>query len=632
MRLTPHRNLNFQLDVDFKIPDDYDSLTESSEYESDLNLSKDDDNDSGNILLDHDDLDEFNEKDTSLGDQTIVPLDDEEEEDDGDSKIVDQNDLVENNLKLFSVKDIINAMDDLKLKDRFEYTSNTKINKHSNKPSSKYNKYSTKLNTKDKDEILKLLSSKLREKNKLKYPETDEFYEQKNEYRDSDLSLSSKDFKKLQQRTQERFSKYDKICQEFKRQEEEERKRKEEEERKRREEEERIRREAERKRQEEERKRQEEERKRQEAEAERLRKLAEEKRMREEKLKKEAEEAAELKRKEEEEEEQAKALKEQKKADLKKKADSGMLYRFRSIEAEFLKYKQDIADIKANVVEVMKAPQMKEFKKVVSAHKRKINPKFGQLTDSQRQLTEITNDIRVLVSATASDELAFKWILNFIAKAIISQAESELSVKPQNSIALSKLTLNLLILFPELYYYLMARFVKKCPIIIGYTCTVDTEEGRLRMGWRRDSQNKWEEETKYNERLSGIITLYAVMTRLPIDNTFVIQGGTNTLPANQIKHPMPISNSWRYLSRSLNLKTELLSDVHFVLVGSWWDSCAVEFLRSYDHQAKKVLNLILNDWIGSVAGRRFPGAARLYLLGEEYVKKGKIKTFGVLER
>ncbi|GMF38545.1 unnamed protein product [[Candida] boidinii] len=192
MRLTPHRNLNFQLDVDFKIPDDYDSLTESSEYESDLNLSKDDDNDSGNILLDHDDLDEFNEKDTSLGDQTIVPLDDEEEEDDDDSKIVDQNDLVENNLKLFSVKDIINAMDDLKLKDRFEYTSNTKINKHSNKPSSKYNKYSTKLNTKDKDEILKLLSSKLREKNKLKYPETDEFYEQKNEYRDSDLSLKTR--------------------------------------------------------------------------------------------------------------------------------------------------------------------------------------------------------------------------------------------------------------------------------------------------------------------------------------------------------------------------------------------------------------------------------------------------------
>ncbi|GMG11987.1 unnamed protein product [[Candida] boidinii] len=410
---------------------------------------------------------------------------------------------------------------------------------------------------------------------------------------------------------------------EFKRQEEEERKRKEEEERKRREEEERIRKE-------EERKRQEEERKRQEAEAERLRKIAEEKRIREEKEAKLKKEAEELKRKEEEE--QAKALKEQRKLDKKNKLDSGMLYRFRSIEAEFLKYKQDIADIKANIVEVMKAPEMKEFKKAVSAHKRKINPKFGQLTDSQRQLTEITNDIRVLVAATASDEFAFKWILNFIAKAIISQAESELSVKPQNSIALSKLTLNLLILFPELFYYLMARFVKKCPIIIGYTCAVDTEEGRLRMGWRRAGQNKWEEETKYNERLSGIITLYAVMTRLPIDNTFVIEGGTNTLPANQIKHPMPISNSWRYLSRSLNLKTELLSDVHYVLVGSWWDSCAVEFLQSYKHQARKMLNLVINDWIGAVADRRFPGAARLYLLGEEYVKRGKIKTFGVLER
>ncbi|ODV94232.1 hypothetical protein PACTADRAFT_44659, partial [Pachysolen tannophilus NRRL Y-2460] len=288
---------------------------------------------------------------------------------------------------------------------------------------------------------------------------------------------------------------------------------------------------------------------------------------------------------------------------------------FSGIEKDFFKYKQDIIQIKETVKEPLFAD--KALKQATNKYKRKINPKFGQLTNSGSKLNEITNEIYQLISEVKSqlNELAYNFILNFIAKEIISQAEVEIIVKPQHSIPLAKLALNLLILFPDLKYYLIARFVKKCPYLIGYTCSIDTEEGRLRMGWKR-RDNKWEEETKYNERIGGIVTLYSVMTRLSIKDV-----------ANDKPHPLPISYSWLFLSRLLNLPLDRLQNVHFFIVCNWWESCCKEFLQAYGLQARKILNLIISDWLEAVKDQKFNGCIRLKILGEDWLQHSKIESF-----
>ncbi|KAH3664213.1 hypothetical protein OGAPHI_004564 [Ogataea philodendri] len=378
---------------------------------------------------------------------------------------------------------------------------------------------------------------------------------------------------------------------------------------------ERIRQIKEQKRLEELRKRQEEERRRKEEEE---RRLAEEKRKQLEEQKRiELEQQKRLdeeKKKKEEEERKRAAL------EAAKKAEKGKT-NFLAVEQLFFKYKQDIVDIKANVVEKLKDPANNGLKKIVGAQKRKINPKFGQLTNSEPQWQRIVSQIYELVTEAKTNELAYKWLLNFMAKAIVSQAETEVTVKPDSSVPLAKLALNLMVVFPEFSYYLLARFVKKCPLVIGYTCKIDTEEGRLRMGWKRKGDGKWEEDIQYDERLSGIATVYAVMCRYTIDTTFF------RCDVGQTQHPLPISNAWRLQSRLLNTPMELVTNVHFAVAGAWWEACAHEMCQAYGKQGQKLLQVTCMDWTASVAERKYSGAARLRLMGDDWHSSGGLKKF-----
>ncbi|KAH3902116.1 nucleoporin GLE1 SCDLUD_001929 [Saccharomycodes ludwigii] len=356
-------------------------------------------------------------------------------------------------------------------------------------------------------------------------------------------------------------------------------------------------------------KKEEEERKRKEEHEARIKKEQEEKRKLEEK-------ANILKQKQLEEE--AKHLKEQEL--LKKRNATKGVYNKNHIETVFIKYKKLITSIKEDIV--IKVSKDKNLKTILSKHKRKINPKFGQLTNSIQQLNSVTNHIFELVDQTKNNELGFKWILNFIAKAIVSQAETEVAVKPEiSALPLAKLTLNLLLRYPELKQFLLARFIKKCPLVIGYTCPIDTEEGRLRMGWKRVSSNdgvKWEDSSSYNERLGGIACLYVTITRL-------------ILPSNMIEtaaHPLPIDLSWKMASRIANINDlALLTDVHFVVLNSFIDGCGTEFIQCYGNQGIKLMSLISTSLTSLVADKKLPAAARLRILWEQWETTGKLEGF-----
>ena len=414
--------------------------------------------------------------------------------------------------------------------------------------------------------------------------------------------------------------------------EEERLKREEEERRKKLEEERRRKEEAERKAKEEAERKARDAAERKRLEEERQRKLLEEERKRKEQAEKEARERqakleADKKQKELELQKQMEEQAKKKESEIRKQMEeeSNKIIKPKEIEQQYQKYMKDIADIESQIVEPVKGNL--ELKKIVGAHRRKINPKFGQLTNSQQQLTRLTNEINDLIQQTRGNELAFKWILNFVAEAIISQAETEVSVKPKSSLPLAKLTLNLLILYKDLKYFVLARFYKSCSFLLGYSCSSDTEEGRIRLGWNRDEDTgKWESDIQYNERLAGISTLYSVITRLRLDNTYIGYDPQSTL------HPLPISNSWSFLARMADAPATELTETHYTIVGSWWDACASDFLQAYGKQSIKLLLLIANQWTAAANGKACASMVRLKLLGEEWTMNGKIKSFPPMER
>lgn len=365
-----------------------------------------------------------------------------------------------------------------------------------------------------------------------------------------------------------------------------------------------------------ERKRKEEDEKRKKAEEEQIQReleakeKVEQERIKQEKLKAEQE----AKKKEE-----AHKLELKKQAELKAQEEEREANRskyttnFKSIEKKFLHYKEQIKLIKRNIVEPVKQLD-KEQKKILSGHRRKINPKFGQLTNSNHQLQAIANELQNLISQAQQQPLMFKFLLNFTAKAIVHQAENEVRVKPESSVPLAKLTLFLMQTFSELQELLMARFVKKCPFIIGYTCSIDTESGRSAMGWKRNSENKWEATTSYDERIGGMMTLFSVITRLDT----MIPG---------LQNPWPLDYSWMILARIANTPVELLTNVHFIVLGSWWDAAAAHLLHAYGNQGSKLLKLIGDNLTSAVADRKYVGAARLRILMEDWISNNSITSF-----
>lgn len=390
-------------------------------------------------------------------------------------------------------------------------------------------------------------------------------------------------------------------------------------ERKRQEEERKRREEEEKKRLEEERKKKEEEERKRKEEEERIRKETEQKAKEEAerlaKEKQELEEKAALEKKKKEEE----AIK-QKKLQEEQEAKKGKgITNYLEVEKQFLHYKELIQKIKSDIV--LKVKSDLSTKNAILKHKRKINPKFGQLTNSLSQLSRISNEVITLINETKPNELAFKWIMNFVAKAIVAQSETEVRAHASSSLPLGKLALNLMVEFPELKEFLIARFVKKCPFVIGYTCAIDTEEGRLRMGWKRHDGSKWEDEVSYDERMAGMMTVYSVLTRLPLDAKYY----------NNLEHPLPISNGWIMLARIVNQPNNLLTNAHFMVISSWWEASAFEFTQVYGKQGVKMLNLLWTSWIQSVEDKKLSAAKTLQTIGEDWSQTGKINKFDEME-
>lgn len=339
-----------------------------------------------------------------------------------------------------------------------------------------------------------------------------------------------------------------------------------------------------------------------------------EKRRAEAEAKAKSEAAAKAKR---EAEAQAKAKAEKELAETKKKEEalqkaSDSFTSENEVNQEFIANKKNIGDIKLSIV--LPVAGDPGSKKGLVSLKRKIRSRLGQLTDSKRQLMEVFNDLLNVLSVEKKERYpSYLWALNFFSKTVLDQAETEASVSLDRAYPLALLCCYLMSSFSELEELLMARFYKKCPFLIGFTCTLGTEQGRKDMGWKEG-----ESPGQYNERMAGITATWTLITSCqPLHSADV--------------HPFPIRHSWKFLARILNTPANLLTDGHFAAVGGFWDVASKTFEQAFQKQGTKLLHAICLDLPASVKDNDFPAAKRLGLIGEEF-KQNKFKALKPLPR
>lgn len=281
------------------------------------------------------------------------------------------------------------------------------------------------------------------------------------------------------------------------------------------------------------------------------------------------------------------------------------------VNKEFAHYKELIASYKRDLVAPVSAQPA--LKAGCFAYKTKIKTKLGQLTYTKEKVVRTRAELRTLFGeAKNQGDLVYRWTLNCYAKAMVSHAESQAHLAVQTAVPLAMVTILLWSDYPELGEYVIARLVKKCPQVIGYGCSIETEEGRIRMGYKREDE-RWETQEAYSERISAMTAVFAALTQ------------TKLGVKENIKHPFPIKHSWLFVARQLNKPTELLLNADYAAVASWWDICCERFQLAFGKQANKVLDLAANGWTAASAQHKYPAAARLRLLGEDWKSSGKLQ-------
>lgn len=120
-------------------------------------------------------------------------------------------------------------------------------------------------------------------------------------------------------------------------------------------------------------------------------------------------------------------------------------------------------------------------------------------------------------NSDASVPIAFVWTVNELAKMLVRQVEAECSIKPETAdpigitiiaaFASDELTIN----GKSFIDIIIARLLKRNPILRGELGPEDTEPDRKRLGWKVDEDGKWEVEETHINSLVGLTAGYAAI-------------------------------------------------------------------------------------------------------------------------
>ncbi|KAG9220039.1 hypothetical protein CCMSSC00406_0007899 [Pleurotus cornucopiae] len=281
-----------------------------------------------------------------------------------------------------------------------------------------------------------------------------------------------------------------------------------------------------------ERKVREEEEKRQ-REAELKRRLLEEKKRQEEEAKKREEE--ETKRKQEEErkqreEEEQRLQKEQQEKDERTKAerDQRQALGVSTALEDWRQARQALHQLKTGATRPVKAD--KAVKSAWSALRRQITPKIGQLTNDDQTISRIASQIFGLLMPNPSlPQQVYYSALSSLSKAILLQAETEVTAEKRAAIPLARVTRHLLSALPSFHFIFLAKLVQRVgswsiPIVIP---PVDFDgkpwgdnASRLKaMGYRTSGGEAFESNSEYGIRISGIMRVFFQILAIPVSQT-----------------------------------------------------------------------------------------------------------------
>jgi len=244
-------------------------------------------------------------------------------------------------------------------------------------------------------------------------------------------------------------------------------------------------------------------------------------------------------------------------------------------------------------------PPAPPVKKLWNAQRRKITPKVGQLTDDPREIARITEELKGIVAPipnipSADQQNLHHALLSSISKAVLSQAETEVTAHKAAARPLAQVIIALIAAYPLLGEIFWARMIGSIgvwavggiePSLIevddatGERHELDGKEKLRRWGMRHD-----EPTDAYVSRVAGVLRLYFEML-------FVETDGAN-FGNVQLQPQFRPARLWAYLAQLINHDGMLKRVVAPEAICVALDSAGLRALTMWGAQFVKILKVI----------------------------------------
>ncbi|TLS29501.1 hypothetical protein PpBr36_01511 [Pyricularia pennisetigena] len=187
----------------------------------------------------------------------------------------------------------------------------------------------------------------------------------------------------------------------------------------------------------------------------------------------------------------------------------------------------------------------------------------------------------------------YLYLLNVFAKAVIAQFVNECGAKPQAADPIGTLVAKVFA-DPEFHWrggsmidILLAKFRVSCPVLFGFRGNDKTEQGRLRVGWRKDKGGSWDAEQTHVDRMTGLGAGFAAIALRDFARV-------------KLKNPYPPSNYWTALARIINTPANEISDTQCYVLKAMIENHEKRFIQFYGTAAVAALRVALVEFPAKV--------------------------------
>ncbi|KAI9711932.1 MAG: hypothetical protein M1828_001774 [Chrysothrix sp. TS-e1954] len=185
------------------------------------------------------------------------------------------------------------------------------------------------------------------------------------------------------------------------------------------------------------------------------------------------------------------------------------------------------------------------------------------------------------------------YLLNIFSKAIIAQFVDEAGVNtktadPPGVVAISIFAhKDFQCQEVSLIDILLAKYHAHCPLLWGIYGSEGTEQGRARLGWKREDGN-WVSEQRHHERMTGLGAGFAALS---------LRDFSKSKSAN----PYPHTNYWKAMANIINTPPQSITQSHLVALKAMLENpvAVTRFVGFYGQAAVAALRKAVVDYPNS---------------------------------